>query len=386
MAKGTAKLRLLIDLKQKLKGGLDIAKDKVEKATGHMQKRLDDFKLKNVEAFKAIRKEVPGVERVLNMLQNPYILATAAVVAFLALSGKASKEAMSFEHSFMNIRQLNLDKSRHELDLYRSDIADTAFMTGVNLVKMTNAYYDLQSGLSIYGKDVSTIAQKIGKYSISTQADYNDSINQTIKAMKAFGINASGVDGLLESNAKTVQVGIVTYAELARVQTEYAGSAAAANQQIDTANKLFAAFTSIAKNADIAANMTKMAFTGLADPKVLKAMQKYGVTIYDNASNMRQLDKIIQDTSMQINKMNDQTFNNFMGDVGGPEGLRLLFGKLRTGAEDFFNTMRAYDNSPVNLDKMYQNALQDATTMANMVKENFKVIFTEFGWYSYQLY
>lgn len=379
MPTGTSKLRLLIELDNKMKGGLDKARKRIDRATGGMQKKLNDFKVKNIEAFDQLKQEVPGLERALNVLKNPYVAGTAAAVAFTAAIGKATSEAMNFEHEFMNIRQLNLDKPREELNKYRSDIMDTAMDTGINVKKMSQGYYDLQSALGVYGDEAKEIANQVGRYSISTQADFNESINQTSKAMKAFEIPADEVQSLLESNAKAVQTGVVTYGELAKVQTEYAGKAAAIGQNVDTANKIFAAFTSIAKNADTAATMTKSAFEGLADPKVLKGMEDYGVKIYDANDNMRSLDKIIKDTSEKIDAMNDQKFNKFMGDVGGPEGLRMLFGKLRTGADDFFKTMKTYETSAVDLNKMYENATQDPLTVWRQVKNNFNTMFTKIG-------
>lgn len=376
---GLAKLRLFIDLKENLNKGLDAAHKKISKVTGSMQTKLNNFKVKNIEVFDAVTSRVPGVGKALGFLANPYTLIAAAAVAAAAAIGAATTKAMEFEHTFMNIRQLNLDKSRAELDRYRKEVADTAFQTGINLNKMTTGYYDLQSGLGIYGKEATDISKQVAKYSLSTQADYNDSINQTIKAMKAFGLQASDTKGLLEANAKTVQVGIVTYADLARVQTEYAGAAAAAGQNVDTANKFFAAFTAIAKNAEVGANKTKTAFQGLSDPRVLDNLQKYGVQIYDNAGNMRQLDKVIRDASAKIDLMSDKQFNQFMGNVGGPEGLRDLFAKLRNGADDFFKTLDAYDASAVNLDAMYENALSDPKTVIGMLKEQFNTAFTQIG-------
>jgi TP901 family phage tail tape measure protein len=251
--------------------------------------------------------------------------------------------------------------------------------TGVSNQEMAQGYYDLQSALGVYGDDATKIATLVGNYSVATQAEFADSINQTTKAMKAFGIGSDGVQALLESNAKTVQVGIVSFAELAKVQTEYAGAASAAGQNVDTANKIFAAFTSIAKGADQAANMTKTAFQGLSDPKVLGQLEAYGVTIYDATGKMRNMDDIISETSANIGKMNDQKFNKFMGDVGGPEGLRALFGKLRTGADDFFSTMNAYNNTKYDLNMALENAKQDPAALKKIVGNQWDTIMTTIG-------
>lgn len=379
MANGLAKLQLLIELKNKLKTGLDVAKKQVEKSTGQMQSKLNSFKLNNVKMFDAIKDEVPGASRALSLLSNPYVLAAAAVAGLIFMLGSATAKAMEFEHKFTNIRQLNLDKSRAELNSYRMDILRTSMQTGVSNQEMAQGYYDLQSAVGVYGDDATKIATLVGNYSIATQAEFSDSINQTTKAMKAFGIGADGVKSLLESNAKTVQVGIVSFAELAKVQTEYAGAASAAGQNVDTANKIFAAFTSIAKNADVAANMTKTAFQGLSDPKVLDQLKDYGVSIYDNTGKMRNMDKIIEETSFKIGKMNDQQFNKFMGDVGGPEGLRALFGKLRTGADDFFKTMDAYNNTKYDLNMALENAKQDPAALKKIVGNQWDTIMTTIG-------
>ncbi len=379
MASGLAKLQLLIDLKNNLKAGLDGAKKQVEKSTGQIQGKLDAFKMKNIEAFSAVKDEIPGLGRAVELLTNPYVLAAAAVVGLGMAFYSAIDGATKFEHKFMNIRQLNLDKSRQELDRYRSEINRTALVTGVNNDMMAEGYYNLQSALGVYGSDATKIATLVGNYSIATQADFGDSINSTTKAMKAFGLGTSDVQALLESNAKTVQTGIVNFAQLAEVQTEYAGAASATGQSVDTANKMFAAFTSIAKNADTAANLTKTAFQGLADPKVLGQLEKYGVAVYDSSGKMRQFDDIIKQTSGKIDTMSDKKFNNFMGDVGGPEGLVSLFGKLRTGSEDFFKTMDTYDNTKFNLNDALANAKQDPETLKKIIGNQWDTIMDTIG-------
>ena len=48
MATGISKLQLLIDLKNKLKVGLDSAKNQVSKATGDMQGKLNAFTASNI--------------------------------------------------------------------------------------------------------------------------------------------------------------------------------------------------------------------------------------------------------------------------------------------------------------------------------------------------
>ncbi len=379
MATGIAKLQLLLSINNKLKAGLDSAKTQIYKATGGMQTKLNSFKNSNVQMFDAIKSSVPGASQALDMLSNPYVLGAAAAAMFGAAVIKAGSNAIEFNSTFLNIKQLNLDKSNEQLDKYKNQVLDTSYKTGIGANQMSTAFYDIQSATGLFGSDVAAVAEQVGNFSIATGADLNASINSTTKAMKAFGLQVSDVKGLLESNAKTVQVGIVTFDELARVQTTYAGAAAAIGQSVDTANKIFASFTSIAKNAEEAATMTKTAFQGFSDPKVLGSLEKYGVNIYDSTGKMRDLESIIKDTSGKIDTMTDKDFSKFMGDVGGPEGLRMLFGKLRTGADDFFKVMEAYDSSTFDLDQALENAKGDIGELRKIMKNQFETIMTKIG-------
>ncbi len=101
---------------------------------------------------------------------------------------------------------------------------------GLQLRILTKAHYDLQSATGLYGKEAEAVFKKVGQYSIATGASLGDSMNSTTKAMKAYGLGVKDIDALLASNAKTVQVGITTFDELARVQTDYAGAVSAAGQ------------------------------------------------------------------------------------------------------------------------------------------------------------
>lgn len=104
---GLAKLRLFIELKENINKGLDAAHKKISKAMGSMQTKLNNFKAKNIEVFDTVTSRVPGVGKALGFLANPYTLIASAAMAAAVAIGAATTKAMEFEHTFMNIRQLN---------------------------------------------------------------------------------------------------------------------------------------------------------------------------------------------------------------------------------------------------------------------------------------
>jgi TP901 family phage tail tape measure protein len=376
---GQAKVQLILELKDRLKTGLSEAKKKVNSTVSDMKGRLNSLKNEHVAAFTAMRNQIPLFGNAVAALGNPYTLIIGGLIALTAFFGSATKEAAAFNHEFLAIKQLNLDKSQEQLNSYKDTIKAVAFETGQTAIDTTKAFYDIQSATGLFGKDVADITTKVGNYSIATGAKLPDAVNQTVKAMKAFKLEVKDIDALLESNAKTVQVGITTFDELARVQTEFAGAAAGAGQSVDTANKIFAAFTSIAKDSNTAATMTKTAFEGLTQANTVKGLQSIGVSLYDAQGNMRSLDTVLGEVSGKFRNMSSKQIDEVIAKIGGPEGLRNLFVKLKIGADDFFTTMQAYDNSAFNLEKALKNAKGDFTIMSQMAKNRLSVVMVEIG-------
>lgn len=375
-----AKLELLLELKNKLfNNKLVETQKKIKKITNRMKGKVKQLKLSTVNAFSAMRSEIPLFGRAMDILGNPYVLIAAGLLSVVTLFGKATIEAKKFNHEFLQIKQLNLDKNNADLKTYKGLIMDSAFETGKGLVDTTKAYYDIQSALGFYGRDAEKVFKNVAKFSTATGAELNDSINQTSKAIKAFNLNAGDTEMLMSSNAKTVQVGITTFRELAKVQTEYAGAAAGANQNVDSANKLFAAFTSIAKDSRTAATLTKTAFMGLTQEATIKGLKEIGVQLYDAEGNLKDLDKILRQVDGKFKKMSPKQIDELINKIGGPEGLRALFTKLKTGADDLFKTFDAFDSSKFDLDKALKNAQADATILGQIIKAKFGTIMARLG-------
>ena len=307
--------------------------------------------------------------------------AFAAIGGFALLTSGLNKSidaTQKFDSAFLPIKQLNLDKSKSEMSSYRNLIRDSAYEVGTSLEASTKAFYDLQSATGLYGDDAAEVFKKVGKYSIATGADLNDSLNSTTKAMKAFGIGVDGIDHLLTSNAKTVQVGITTFNELARVQTEYAGATSAAGQSVDTGNKIFAMFTSISKNADIAANMTKTFFDGLgAQSKNIK--DNLNIDVFDVNGNMKEADKLLMEIGEKFKTMSDKDITEAINKIGGPEGLGAALKKVKTGADDMIATFNAFDSSTFSLADALKNAEGDFGKMKELFGNRLEIVFSKIG-------
>lgn len=374
-----SKLELILEWKNKIKSGLSQAKKQVSGSVGKMNNELSSFRSSAVKAFGAAKDEIPGLARGLELVTNKYVLMAAAVVGIATGMAKATQRAADFNHEFLDIRQLNLDKSSESLDNYRQMALDTAFDTGISAAKMSKAFYDIQSGLGIYGDEVAQINQKLGDFSIATKADFGDSVNASIKAMSAFGFGVEKLDNYLASNAKTVQVGITTFKELAQVQTEYAGAAASAGQGVDTANKIFAAFTKLGKDSATSATLAKTAFQGITQKTTIDGLKKMGINLFDANGQMKDMTAIIREAVPKIKQMSDSEFSTLRNAIGGPEGLQALFNQMRAAGDDMLATFDAFDASRFNIDDALKNAKGDFNTLKDIVGNRLNVVLTELG-------
>jgi TP901 family phage tail tape measure protein len=367
------------DLFDKMSSGFDGAKKRIRAGLSEMKADLNNFKQSHIEAFSAIREQVPGLDSALSLLANPYALAAAAVIGLGVALYKSVDAAADFNHEFVNLRNLNLDKSNAELDKLKGNILDLSLKTGLSAKATSKAYYDVQSATGLYGKEVDMIVEKVGNFSIATQADLSDSINSSTKAMKAFGFGAEKMDDYLASNAKTVQVGITTFNELAQVQTEYAGAAASIGQDFNTANKVFAAFTAIAKDSSTAATMTKSAFEGLTQKATIDGLKGIGVDLFDASGKMKNMDGVIKELVPKIQNMSDADFAKFKNQIGGPEGLQNLFKQLRTSGDDVLKTFEAFDNTTFSIDDALKNAKGDLNTLKMILGNQINNIMIRIG-------
>lgn len=287
----------------------------------------------------------PALGRALGALAGPLGIAIALAAGLTLGLGKSVQAAEAFGVGFRELRNLNLDKSAAQIQQLNDELLRTSFDKGLNAEAVTKAYYDIQSATGKYGPEVMAMTARIGEAARALNMDYGAAVNGVSKAMLAFKLQASDLDTIIASNAKTVQVGITTFDELARVQTEYAGAAGAINQKLDTANKVFAALTQSTKDANIAATMTKGAFQDLTKDATVKGLKSIGVEVFGAAGAMRQADDILRDLVPQLKGMSDLQFSALKEEIGGSEGLRGLLDQAKGSGDTLLKTLDAFDAS-----------------------------------------
>jgi len=343
--------------------------DQAAKGFLNVQTGINDFSKVSSGALDAIGSQVPQIGNALSMLSSPIGALGVGIAATAGLLYKAGEAAAEFDSQFLELRQLNLDKPVAELERLNDRILENSFNNGLNAKATAKAYFDIQSATGKYGEEVDSIVAKTGEFARVTKADMDSSIQGVAKSINAFGLDAQQMDKYFASSFKTVQVGITTFDQLAEVQTDYAGAAAAAGQGFDDANKLFATFTTTAKSVNEAATLTKTAFQDITKKSTIDGFAKIGVNVFDAAGKMRSFDAITRDLVPRLGKLNDLQFAALKEEIGGSEGIRGYLDKVKGSGESVITLLDTFDNTTFNIDTAIKNANGDFRIMAQLLND-----------------
>lgn len=377
---GQAKIELMLSLKNKIRVGLNQAKQETFKNVNAMQAKMNTLKLNFAKNSKEIMNEVPLIGNAFRLVSNPIAMTVAGVAALGKGIDYTTQKAADFNTQFRNLANLNLDKSKKEIASLRSMVLDTAYSKGFNTDKTVMGYFDVQSTTGKFGGEVKRIVEKQGEFANLMQADFNEYIAGTAKGMANFGFGVEKLDEFNRSAYATVKVGVTTFDQLAKVQSVYAGAAAANNQTFDTANKLLALFTVKTKSVDEAATLTKSMFNDLTKDATIKAFKKIGISIYDTNGNIKQADSLMMELNKKFLALDgDKKVIALKNQFTGSEGLISLVQAATDKSGQLQNTFNNFDSTKLGLNKALELARNDVNYINETLQNKIKTLEIEIG-------
>lgn len=356
--------------------------DKVTGGLGRMNSAVTSTSTRFTKLQNQISKavsDIPVIGKAFDIVKNPIVGVTALVGGTVTALSMATKAATDYKNQFLELQNLNLDKTEQQINGLNNLVLKTAFSAGISSKESAKAFFDIQSATGKYGTEARGMIKNIADFSHATKASLDDVVNNVGKATGLFNLNDKNINSFLVSQAKTVQMGITTFDQLNQVQADYLGGAKAAGQSYDTANKVFALMTKSTKSVGEAATMTKTAFQGMIDPKVQDAMAGYGIKIFDAQGNMRNLTDITKDLVPMFAKMSDKDFSKFMGAVGGPEGLRTYLNQIKSNGGEVLNLFKGFDETKFDIGKALKNAKGDVNVLKEIVSNRLNVVLVALG-------
>ena len=381
MTNGISRLQLLIDLNNRLGAGLNAARQQVERATGGMQGRLDAFSARNVQAFGALRDEVPGVGRAFELIGNPVVAAGAGIAALGYGIIKATDEAARFSGQFRQLQMLNLDKPTKDMGNLKKMIQDTSYEKGFDPTETTKAFFDVQSVTVKFGGEVDAIVSKQGEFARLMQADFKQWIAGSAKAMVNYGFGADKLDEFNKAAFATVQTGVTTFDELAQVQSMFAGAAAASKQSFASADKMFSIFTVKVKDVNEAATLTKSLFTDLTKQTTIDSFEKIGISVFDSNNQFKQADVLLLELQKKFRELgtSDSEMMRLKNMFTGSEGLINFVQAATDKTNTLQQTISTFDATQFQLPKALEIARNDINYINEQLENKTKVLMGEIG-------
>lgn len=377
---GQAKIELMLELKNKLKAGLNQAKRETFKGVGEMQKKMNTLKFNFTKHSKAIADEVPLIGNAFKMATNPIALTAAGILAVGKGIDYTTQKAADFNTQFRTLANLNLDKSKREIDSLKRMVLDTSYNKGFDTNKAITGYFDVQSTTGKFGGEVRRIVEQQGEFANLMQADFNNYIAGTAKGMANFGFGEEKLKEYNRSAYATVKVGVTTFDQLAQVQSVYAGAAASNNQTFDTANKMLALFTVKTKSVDEAATLTKSMFNDLTKDATIKAFKKVGISIYDNNGAIKQGDTLMLELNKKFAGLDkDKQVVSLKNQFSGSEGLIAMIQAATDKSGQLQSTFENFNSAKLDMDKTMQLAKNDLNYQNEILRNKLAVMEIEIG-------
>lgn len=338
----------------------------IKGAYSNMGNAVKGFERANMEAFSAIQAQVPGLGGTLELLTNPYVAVAAASAAAIGVMYKGVEAAGEFENSFLNLKDLNLEKGNAQLKELKDNILDLSLKTGLGAKELATGYFDIESLTGKYGKEVEGIIGYVGEFAESTGADVNLAIAGAGKAMKNF--QGLSKEEYIASGFAAFKSAKVDFNEFAQVQADYLGAVSGAYQTLDSGNKVFALMSAGTKDAREAATSTKMAFLGLSDPKVVEGLEglKKGL-VFDKQGNVRPLDQTLGDLIKITKELTPKQVLQLKGAIGGNEGLMHLLSEASKNGDELLRTFASFDEAKKSFD--YAKVIDEGNKNLDVMKK-----------------
>lgn len=352
MPNGVSKLQLLIDLKNKLKLGLDQAKQQVSKATGAMQAKLDAFKASNINLFNAIEERVPGVSSALGMLANPYVLIIAGAIAAGAAIFKFTEMANKWHEGLAEIN-VTAGLTQKELGGLSVKLLEIGGRNVAPLEEVPQAFNRIISA----GLDVKTSLDALEPTLRASKAGFADIETTAMAAVSVMNSSGRDVNYVYDVLFQTVKAGNANFKEIAQYLPKIIPMARNAGMALGETAGAFAFLTAQGQTSERATTLTQNAMKALSDPERIAAFKKMGINLYDAQGKIKPLIDIIDMLNKKTAGLSDLSRANFYGRLGMDSEAASFFAASTQDADKLRKIIDEVTNSQGALEKAYKDSL-----------------------------
>ena len=336
--------------------------DKAASQYSALQQRLDKFSA----GVKNAANEVPGLNRAIELVTNPYIAVTAGVIGLGAGLVSATGMALDFEKG---MRQINTTARLNETELagLRNELLQLGGQSTVPLREIPAAFNqvisavgDTQKSLDIFGPALK--ASQAGFTDIRTVVD------ALTNTMGAVG-DAAPTD-VLNTLFATVRVGKGEFADFAGYLPKIIPLANNVGIKYQEVAGAFALMTAKGQGAAETSTLLSNAMTALSKSEVIygsnskAGFERSGIAIYDQAGKMRKLVDIVGDLGAKTAGLNDKQKQAFLAGLGLDAQAASAFSVLAQYSQELRADVLATTESGGELAAAFERSLNPADRFA----------------------
>ena len=330
--------------------------------------------------IRAAADEVPGLNRVIELVTNPYVAVAAGVVALGVALGSATMKAMDFERGMAQVNT-TAQLSKPELAQLTDKLLNMGANSTVGLEQIPGAFNQVISAVGDTQKSLEIFEPSLK----AAQAGFTD-----IKTVTEAATNVMGSVG----DALPTEVFDVLFATMRLGKAEFKDIANYLPKIIPAANNVgikyqeiaasFALMTGKGQSAEQAAMLLQNAMTALGKSEVIYGTKsqagfiRSGVAIFDHAGKMRKLVDIVGDLSTRTQGMTDKQRQAFLAGLGLDAQAASSFSVLAQNAKQLREFAGGVTNSTGEMNTAYENSLNTSDRLA-ISQNKFKKIMTEIG-------
>jgi TP901 family phage tail tape measure protein len=370
---GSAKVTLILELKERLKAGLGKAKAYVNENVKEMKDKLNSLKTSHIQAFQSMESQVPGLGSAVGLLADPYALAAAGVVALGTGYYKAAESAMDWEKKMAHAN-VTAQLTRGELAKLSDQLRDIGTRNVAPLEEVPDAFNRIISA----GLDVNTSLKALEPTLRAAKAGFTDM--ETTAAAGVGVMNASGEDinKVYDTLFATVNKSNAEFKDIAQYLPKIIPNAKAAGFALGETAGAWAYLSAQGRNAEQSTTGLLNLFKAFSNPNTFQGLKDMGVNVFDAAGKMRPLISIVTDLSKKMSGLSDRKRATLMGGLGvDMEGL----GALNTMMQDtgkLNDIIKFTTNSTGQLDEAYKDAAT-STDNWNIISNKLKDQFLSIG-------
>jgi len=352
MGAGTAKLELILELRNRINSGLSSARTQLNSGISSMKAKMAELKGGASELFNGIASQIPGVGGMIGSLANPYAAAAAGVLALGAAYLSAGQMAVQWQTGMAKVN-VTAQLNRQNLKLLSDQVLDIGGRNATPLEEIPDSFNKVVSA-GLNAKDALEAFDPILKGAKAGFTDLNTVAAATVSTMNSTGLkDASQVLDVLFA---TMNKGNAEFADIANYLPKIIPMAEKAGQSFKDTAGAFAYFTAQGFKSEQTATLLENTFKAISDPRITDGFKKVGVNIYDSAGKAKPMLKILDDLRGRLSGLSSQAKNKIFQTIGADGETVTAIGAMLKDYDKLADIIKFTNDSQGQLNEAMKNA------------------------------